>query len=384
MITGGLGGLGLTVARSFVARGAKHLVLLGRSAPSERARAAIAEMTGVGTEVRIAAVDVADRPGLQGLFESIATTMPPLRGIVHAAGVLDDGVLLQQSWNRFERVLRPKVEGTWNLHELSAKLPLQFFVMFSSAAALFGAPGQSNYSAANAFLDALAHYRRARGLAAVSIAWGGWGESGMAASLEALQRASRQGVAMMEPGAALAVLHVLLRKSPPHIGVLDVNWSKLLSNYAQGQTPSVLDLLAEPTQAPAAAVVPLPERLRSAQPGSEPEIVVAYVRECLGAVLGMRTEEVDVDVPLLQLGLDSLMAVEARNRIESSGGPAVPLAKYLDGSDVRGIAAAICASLPAASPSDASAAIDADALVASMSDAEVEEMLARLRSEAQS
>jgi acyl transferase domain-containing protein len=389
LITGGLSGLGLEVARNFVTRGARHLVLLGRSAPSERARAVLAAMTDAGVSVRIAAVDVADRPALQSLFDSIAATMPPLRGIVHAAGVLDDGVLLQQSWDRFERVFRPKVAGAWNLHELSQSLPLKFFVLFSSAAALVGSPGQGNYTAANAFLDALAHYRRQRELAGLSIAWGGWGEIGMAASLQSRQheRASRQGISALEPAASLELLQVLLRGSPAHVGVLNIDWSKFLAQYAVGQSPPLLDRLAEPAAAePAATVLTLSERLRAVPAGDEEAILVAYVRECLGAVLGMRSDEVGVDVPLLQLGLDSLMAIEVRNRIESGGGPVIAMTRYLDGSDVRGIAQAIYESMSfappvAAAPLDDNALLD---LVPSMSDAEVEALLARLRSEAPS
>ena len=388
LITGGLGALGLEVAGSFVKRGARSLVLLGRSAPSERARAALTAMTEAGAQVRIAAVDIADRPALEGLFNSIATAMPPLRGIVHAAGVLDDGVLLQQTWERFERVFRPKVTGAWNLHELSESVPLKFFVLFSSAAALVGSPGQGNYMAANAFLDGLAQYRHQRKLPALSIAWGGWGDTGMAASLQVRQqeRASRQGISALEPAAALELLHVLLRKSPAHVGVLNIEWSKFLTQYPAGHSPPLLDRLADGSAEPVANVLTLPERLRVAPAGGEEEIVVGYVRECLGAVLGMRTDEVEVDVPLLQLGLDSLMAIEVRNRIESGGGPAIPMTRYLDGSDVRGIVRAIRESLPTVPPA-ASAPLDDDALlklVPSMSDAEVEAMLARLSSEAPS
>ena len=345
-------------------------------------------MTEAGVSVRVAAVDVADRPALENLFNSIATTMPPLRGIVHAAGVLDDGVLLQLSWERFERVFRPKVAGAWNLHELSEPLPLKFFVLFSSAAALVGSPGQGNYTAANAFMDALAQYRRERELAALSIAWGGWGETGMAASLQSKQqeRASRQGISALEPAASLELLHVLLRGSPAHVGVLSIDWSKFLAQYATGQSPPLLDRLVQRSAEPAASVLTLAERLRAAPAGGEDEILVAYVRESLGAVLGMRSDEVGVDVPLLQLGLDSLMAIEVRNRIESGGGPVIAMTRYLDGSDVRGIARAIREAMPVVAPA-AAAPLDDNALlelVPTMSDAEVEALLARLRSEASS
>ncbi|MGE3806859.1 MAG: SDR family NAD(P)-dependent oxidoreductase, partial [Gemmataceae bacterium] len=178
LITGGLGGLGLATAQRLIERGARHLVLLGRNPPSESAHEVIAGLEHAGAEVLVLQADVSVAADVAAALEQIARRLPPLHGVIHAAGVLDDGVLLNQTSERFARVLAAKVEGAWNLHRLTMDLPLDFFVLYSSMAALLGPAGQGNHAAANAFLDALAHHRRARGLPAQSINWGAWGEVG--------------------------------------------------------------------------------------------------------------------------------------------------------------------------------------------------------------
>jgi acyl transferase domain-containing protein/aryl carrier-like protein len=379
LITGGLGALGIRVARSFVERGARHLALIGRHEPSSDVAVSIHEMTQAGAEIRVFNADVGDTVALQTVFDSIRTGMPRLRGIVHAAGVLDDGVLEQQSWQRFARVMHPKLGGAWNLHLLSEKIPLRFFTMFSSAAALLGSSGQSNYCAANAFLDALAHYRRQHGLPAVSIGWGGWAQAGMAAAQDPATRSGRNGIALLQPTAALAVLHAVLADSPPHLGVVDIDWQTLLSHFPVGRHPPLFEQFAHHQRVPV-TVTSLSEWLQSSQPGSESSALIDYVRQCLGAVLGRDADQIDPDVPLLDLGLDSLLAIELRNRIETTGGPALTLARFLDGADARRIAALITERLP--SPPGAVDRQPPDAalieLVASMSDAEIEAQLASL------
>jgi NAD(P)-dependent dehydrogenase (short-subunit alcohol dehydrogenase family) len=182
LIAGGLGGLGLVVARWLVARGARHLVLSGRSHPSAAAADTIADLEREGTTILVTQSDIASTEQTASLLSRAELAMPPLRGVIHAAGTFDDGVLLQQNWTRFAKVLSPKVEGAWNLHALTQHIDLDFFVLFSSASALLGPPGQANYAAANAFLDALGHQRRAQGLTALTINWGPWAEVGLAAA----------------------------------------------------------------------------------------------------------------------------------------------------------------------------------------------------------
>ena len=183
LITGGYGALGLAIARSLIARGARHLALMGRRGVTSAGQEAISRLAALGADVRVFAGDVAIEADVRRVIDEIAESMPPLAGVIHAAGTLDDGALLQQNWQRFERVLAPKISGAINLHRATRAIPLDFFVSFSSVSSLFGSRGQSNYAAANAYLDAFAHYRRAEGLPALTINWGPWADAGMAASV---------------------------------------------------------------------------------------------------------------------------------------------------------------------------------------------------------
>ncbi|NJK63157.1 MAG: SDR family NAD(P)-dependent oxidoreductase, partial [Synechococcaceae cyanobacterium SM2_3_1] len=183
LITGGLGSLGLSLARQLVQWGARHLLLLGRRSPSVEAQREIDSLTQQGVEVVVAQADATRLQDLQAIFTRIESSLPPICGIIHAAGVLKDGTLQQLEWSDFWQVLAPKVAGSWNLHQLSQDLPLDFCVWFSSVAALMGSAGQGNYAAANAFMDGLSSYRHQQGLASLSINWGAWSTAGMAANL---------------------------------------------------------------------------------------------------------------------------------------------------------------------------------------------------------
>ncbi|MEK7324228.1 MAG: SDR family NAD(P)-dependent oxidoreductase, partial [Chloroflexota bacterium] len=240
LITGGLGGLGLRVARWLADRGARNLVLVGRRQPGEAASRAVSELQEMGVHVRIVQADVSKADQVQKLLASIE---PTLKGIVHAAGTLDDGILQQQNWQKFTNATAPKIDGAWNLHTLTQHLPLDFFVLFSSASSLLGSPGQGNYAAGNAFMDALAHYRKAQGLPALSINWGAWSEVGMAASLESQdqRRWAAQGMGAMTPEQGLAVFGQLLDAAEAaQIGVLPINWSTL--SQRGNQSPLLSDL----------------------------------------------------------------------------------------------------------------------------------------------
>ena len=228
LITGGLGALGLEVARWLVGQGAGRLVLSGRrGAERPEQQAAVSALRESGAEVLVVAADVSQREDAQRLLEQAEQPGFPLRGIIHAAGVLDDGMLRQQTWSRFQQVMAPKVAGAWNLHLLTRGRELDFFVCFSSAAALLGSPGQGNYAAANAFLDGLAQGPRA-GLPALSINWGPWEGIGMAARLDDRNRArlAEAGLENIDVPTGVRILAKLLNGEGPQVAVLPVDWSR--------------------------------------------------------------------------------------------------------------------------------------------------------------
>ncbi len=317
LITGGLRGLGLTVAHWMVDRGARHLVLMGRQTPSSESQAQIAEMEQAGAGVAVVQGDVSREEDVVRALA--AADGRPLRGLIHSAGVLDDSVLLQQDWNRFRRVLAPKLHGGWNLHLRTAREPLEFFVLFSSVASLLGSPGQGNHAAANAFLDALAHLRRDHGLPALSINWGAWSEVGAAADRDMGTRLGARGVRSFSPQEGLHVLETLMQQAAPQVGVMPVQWSRFLDG-SRGTSP-FFEEVAREERRPGPPGPPAPRRgddlrrrVEETPPNQRRKVIVSHVKDQAAKVLGLDPGQLlDHRQPLNQMGLDSLMAVELRN-----------------------------------------------------------------------
>jgi myxalamid-type polyketide synthase MxaB len=325
------------------------VVLTGRSAPKPHAEAVIAELEALGCEVTVARGDVGEADEVQRIVSELPV---PLKGIVHAAGVLDDAAVLRQTADGVRKVARPKVDGTRHLHEATKELGLDFFVLFSGGASLLGSPGQANYSAANAFLDAFASWRRGQGLPATSLQWGAWAEVGMAASLGDAhrERQASEGIHTLPLKAGMKAMGRLLGHEDPAVGVLHVDWSTFVATVHQGQPPALLEELvaARPAVASAASsVAPAPEPVVAAS-GLPPlvDIVVHRPREewhdAVGqvvhdlalSVLGLdRDRQLDREQPLLDSGLDSLLAVELKNRIMDHGVD-VPVARVMTGPSV--------------------------------------------------
>jgi myxalamid-type polyketide synthase MxaB len=319
LITGGLGALGLKVAEWLVEQGAQQLVLMGRQSPSETAQSMIQRWQQADVQVHVAQVDISSAEAIADLLHTLTTTMPPLRGIIHAAGVLEDGMMLQQSWEQFKRVMAPKVEGTWYLHCLTQNQPLDFFVCFSSVSALLGSPGQSNYAAANAFMDALMQHRRAIGLPGLSINWGPWSEGGMAAALKDRDRARWEtlGVGTIAPSQGLSILKLLLEQSPAQVGVLPIQWSRFISQFSRS-IPPFLQVFA-PTDGVTSKRSDVLQQLATAAVGDRRSLLTAHIRAEIAKVLGLSSpEQIELRQRLFDLGIDSLMAVELKSRLESS------------------------------------------------------------------
>jgi NADPH:quinone reductase-like Zn-dependent oxidoreductase len=326
LVTGGLGGLGLAVSRWLAQHGARHLVLTGRSAPSDHARAVLNDLEHAGVQVEVRRGDIACREQVAGLLASISAEMPPLRGIFHLAGVLDDGVLREQTRERFDRVMAAKALGAWHLHELTADTPLEYFVLFSSAAALLGSPGQGNYAAANAFLDALAHHRRALGRPALSINWGSWADVGMAARLRESQgnRWSEAGIGWIDLDRGLHTMEQLLTKEAVQVGVLPVNWKKFFARIPAGAEPAWLSEIARQTREasgqPSGPPVLL-EKLKEVTAAERCDVATAFLQQQAAQVLAMDSSELpDARRPLNELGFDSLTGVEFCNRVSRAAG----------------------------------------------------------------
>ena len=226
LITGGLGGLGLSVAQWLVAQGARHLVLVGRRGPTPEVQPALDSLRETGARIEVSSADVSRPEDLASVLGHVRGTMPPWKGVVHCAGVLSDGVVQRLDWPRFETVFAPKLQGAWNLHVQLLGTPLDFFVLFSSVASVFGSPAQGNYAAANAFLDSLAHYRAARGLPALAINWGPWAEVGMAAQPNRGGRLAELGTESIPPNDGVRVLGDLLGERSPQVAVVPINWKR--------------------------------------------------------------------------------------------------------------------------------------------------------------
>ncbi|HMQ34043.1 MAG TPA: SDR family NAD(P)-dependent oxidoreductase, partial [Chloroflexaceae bacterium] len=323
VIAGGLGGLGLATAQWMVDRGARHLALLGRTAPSEMAQQAVEALEGAGAQIATVQADLADAVQLADALGGIEQTMPPLCGIVHAAGVLDDGMVLQLTPERFQTVMASKVRGAWNLHRLSAGRDLDCFVMFSSASALIGSPGQGNYAAANAFLDALAHARRALGLPALSINWGPWAEAGLAARPDRGGRLSLRGISSITPAQGVEAFGRLLQQDEVQVGVMALNVRQCAQFYpALAGSPLFSELMQASYRQDGEQQRGGTFRLAllTAEPGRRRSLLETHLREQAAHVLGLSPSRIDKHSPLGSLGFDSLMTLDLRNRLETSLG----------------------------------------------------------------
>ncbi len=246
LVTGGLGGLGLLTARWLREHGARFLVLLDRQAPGPAAQDQLQRLQKTGVKLVTAQADIADAAQVSQIFKDLKPNLPPLRGIIHTAGVLDDCLLGQLDWERLTAVMAPKVKGAWLLHALTASpdYSLDFFILFSSVITMLGNLGQANYAAANAFLDCLAHYRRSRGLPGLAINWGSWSEIGMMSRYPSgVKWLDRLGIGSISPSRGLKLLEYLISQPAPQVGVMSIDWPKFLEQYGLENKPYFADFV---------------------------------------------------------------------------------------------------------------------------------------------
>jgi NAD(P)-dependent dehydrogenase (short-subunit alcohol dehydrogenase family)/acyl carrier protein len=361
--------LGLLTAQWLVDQGARHLALMGRSQPTQQALETLKALESSGVTVLVIQGDVSLEADVRRALDQIRRSLPPLRGVIHSAGRLDDAVLTNQTWERFETVYGPKVAGAMLLHRLTEGLPLDFLVFYSSVASLFGSPGQANHAAANAFLDALAHSRRSQGLPALSINWGVWNKIGAAADRGAVGRSVGQGVESFSPQDGLKVLDRLMRSDAIQAGVSPMNWPLFLKGYGNRVPPFLRDIAAEEAQTVAkAAAHPAPadkpvapvqseflRQLSETPSDRKRSVLVAFVQAQAARVLGLEAPQVKEHTPFNEMGLDSLMAVELRNLLSTAMALKRPLPVTLvyDYPTVMAVSDYLAAEVPGVAPAAA-------------------------------
>jgi thioester reductase-like protein len=365
LITGGASGFGLEVAKWMALNGAGHLVLMSRSGPrDEPSRKGIEKMREYGAVVTDARGDVTQLQDVQRIVDAVvAEGHPPLVGVIHGAMVLRDEFIVDLDDALFQTVLRPKMNGAWNLHIATRDLPLEHFICFSSFSAVIGAPKQSNYNSGNVFLEALAHHRHQQGLAALTINWGALSGAGFvarnektAAYLDAI------GMKSINVDEALRVIRRMIQHDTPQVlaSRADWNlWNKLIGYVGSSKTfETVTRELGE--ESSGGSIGP---RVMMAPAEQRAGMIMEFIAENMSAVCSIDAGGIDLDTPLTSLGLDSLMAVELMNRIEGDIGLSVPMGKVLAGPSIRELADIILTMM-----SDSGSGDDADADSAAAAD----------------
>ena len=344
LVTGGLGGIGLALSRWLVDRGARHLVLTGRTAgaATHTQRETVAELERRGATVRLAQVDASDETGMAALLDELRRDAPPLRGVFHAAGISAPRTIAELDGAALGDVLAPKVAGAWILHRLTRDLELDHFVCFSSISSVLGSRRLAGYAAGNAFLDALAHHRAALGLPALSVNWGPWAEVGMTPAAEqgALERIGMHALPTRD---ALAILDHVLGSDASQIMAARIDWSAFAPALeARAPRPLLADVRIQVASTPPAEPE-LPRRLTEASPDTRLALALDWLLGEVARVLGRdTTAAIDVEQGFFEMGLDSLMALELKRRLERATGLTLPRTIAFEFPNVDALARYLC------------------------------------------
>ncbi|MEL6813253.1 MAG: aminotransferase class I/II-fold pyridoxal phosphate-dependent enzyme [Cyanobacteria bacterium J06598_3] len=349
LITGGLGALGLHLAKWLTSQGAKNLLLIGRSAPSPTAQQTLTQLKEQDISVTVIQADISDRTTLKTALTPYISgaerSRSPLKGIFHLAGTLKDSLLTNQTWENFATVMQPKITGAWNLHTLTQSCPLDHFICFSSIVSLMGSLGQTNYAAANAFLDGLMHHRQALGLPGLSLNWGPWANVGMVAQLDPRSqiRMSEQGLTPIPPNLGLQLMADLMQQSQPQVGVIPIDWATFMAS-ASGQANGARTTLFEKVkpavvQVNVAAQTGILRSLAKSDESDRPNLLATYLQQQLAKVMGFgEPEAINPNEQFGDLGMDSLMAVEFSNRLQTNLSHPIPQTLAFDYPTVNALA----------------------------------------------
>ena len=341
LILGGLGDLGLSMAKWLTDKQAKHIVLVSRTTPSAEKLRHIEALRDSGTEIEIIQCDIRKAGDIEILFSKLAKSSYQLKGIFQCAGVLDDAMLAQQNEQRFANVLLPKVDSSWLIHQHTKNLSLDFFVLFSSATSMLGSPGQANYIAANSFLDSLAHLRKAEGLPATSINWGAWDSIGMAARMNLQDQLAKLGIKTITPNIAHQLLDEILQISPAQIGAFAIDWKVYLGN---NNRRAFFNEVVEETDAldPNSANTTQSSFLNEFKAIHQDEhisFIHNHIAKCVAAVLGIpKSRKIDRKQGFFDLGMDSLTSVELKNRLSTDLGMNLPATLAFDHPNINALA----------------------------------------------
>ncbi|MBV9300237.1 MAG: SDR family NAD(P)-dependent oxidoreductase, partial [Verrucomicrobia bacterium] len=345
LITGAFGGFGKVLARWLVDHGARHLVLTSRTAASTPdAETFVQSLRERGAKVRVVRADISSAEDVTCLMAEIQSVGPPLKGLFHLAMVIDDAPIISLTRERVRSVMAPKALGAWLLHESTRDMDLDCFVMFSSVSSIFGNPAQGSYGAANAFLDSLAHHRRASGLPALTVNWGVLGGEGyVARNKRVAEFLARQGTTELSPEEVMAVLESSLAAGATQLMAIRVDWTKWRQFFRGMQENPLLEriFMAAEGQETDGSTDDLRLKIESAAPEELEGIIGQAVREAVGAVLRVKADALRDDQPLTDLGLDSLMGIEIENSIEGALGVALPQASLIRARTIGQITALI-------------------------------------------
>jgi NADPH:quinone reductase-like Zn-dependent oxidoreductase/acyl carrier protein len=385
LITGAFGGYGKVLARWLADCGARHLVLTSRSGVSSpEAGKFVSGLQERGVTVRVVPADIGSPEDVKRLFAEMESAGRPLRGVFHLAMVIDDARLAALTPERLRAVVAPKAQGAWLLHEATREMNLDCFVMFSSVSSIFGNPAQGNYSAANAFIDALAHHRHALGLPALTVNWGVLGGEGYVARNERVEDfLARQGTIAISPGEATALLESFLRAGCAQAIAIRVDWTKWRQFFRGMQENPLLERIfaSLESQDSAGATSDWRSRIEAVGPAEKQAVICQAVREVVGSVLRVKPDSLREDQPLTDLGLDSLMGVEIETSLEAAVGIALPPTSLMRARTIGQIASLIAGHMggattvaepaPAVARAEAASEVDLDAL----SDQDIDRLL---------